>query len=64
MADRQKYANGLVRDPTFDLKAMLIEGRRDEQSTFQTKEVESKETKHSETNRLAQQHGNNNSNYK
>ena len=34
-----------LRDPTCDLKATLIEGRRDEQSTFQTKEIESKETK-------------------
>ena len=59
-----KVRKRAVHDPMFDLKAMLIEGRRDEQSTFQTKEVESKETKHGETNRLAQQHGNNNSNYK
>ena len=59
-----KIRKRALRDPTFDLKAMLIEGRRDEQSTFQTKEIESKETKGGETNRLAQQHGNNISNYK
>ena len=59
-----KIRKRALRDPTFDLKAMLIEGRRDEQSTFQTKEIESKETKDGETNRLAQQHGNNISNYK
>ena len=59
-----KIRKRALRDPTFDLKAMLFEGRRDEQSTFQTKEIESKETKGGETNRLAQQHGNNISNYK
>ena len=59
-----KILKRALRDPTFDLKAMLIEGRRDEQSTFQTKEIESKETKDGEKNRLAQQHGNNISNYK
>ena len=59
-----KIRKRALRDPTFDLKAMLIKGRRDEQSTFQTKEIESKETKDGETNRLAQQHGNNISNYK
>ena len=51
MADRQKRKRALS-DPTFDLKAMLIKGRRDEQSTFQTKEIESKETKDGETNKL------------
>ena len=59
-----KIRKRALRDPTFDLKVMLIEGRRDEQSTFQTKEIESKETKDGETTRLAQQHGNNISNYK
>ena len=59
-----KICKRALRNPTFDFKAMLIDGRRDEQSTFQTKEIESKETKDGETNRLAQQHGNNNSNYK
>ena len=53
-----------LRDPTFDLKAMLTEGRRDEQSTFQTKEIESKETKDGEMHRLEQQHRNNNPNSK
>ena len=43
---------------------MLIEGRRDEQSAFQTKDIESKETKDGETNRLEQTHRNNNNNSK
>ena len=53
-----------LRVPTFDLKAMLLEGRRDEQSTFQTKEIESKETKDGETNRLEQKSRNHHLNNK
>ena len=59
-----KIRKRALRDSTFDLKAMLIEGRRDEQSTFQTKEIESKETKDGETNKLGQHYRNNNSNSK
>lgn len=40
-----KIRKRALRDPTFDLKAMLLEGRRDEQSTFQAKQIESKEPK-------------------
>ena len=43
---------------------MLIERRRDEQSTYQTKEIESKETKDGEMNRLEQPDRNNTNNYK
>ena len=42
------------RDPTFDLKAMLLEGRRDEQSTYQAKQIESKESIVGETNKIEQ----------
>ena len=59
-----KVRKRVLRHPTFDLKAMLIEGRRDEQSAFQTKDIESKETKDGETNRLEQIHRNNNNNSK
>ena len=34
-----KICKRALRDPMFDLKAMLIDGRRDEQSTFQTNEI-------------------------
>ena len=33
-----KIRKRALRDPTFDLKAMLLEGRRDEQSTYQAKQ--------------------------
>ena len=41
-----------MRDPSYDLKAMLLEGRRDEQSTFQAKEIEGKEEHFAEANKL------------
>ena len=44
-----------LRDPTFDLNSMLIEGRRDEQSTYQAKQIESKEPSDGETKKLEQQ---------
>ena len=47
-----------LRDPTFDLKAMLLEGRRDEQSTYQAKQIESKEAIDGETNKLEQKSSN------
>ena len=31
------------RDPKFDFKSMLLEGRRDQQSSYQMKDIESKE---------------------
>ena len=43
-----------MRDPTFDLKAMLLEGRHDEQSTYQVKQIESKEPTDGETNKIEQ----------
>lgn len=58
-----KIRKRALRDPAFDLKAMLLEGRRDEQSTFQARHIESKETKQpdGETNRLEQTHSGNSS---
>ena len=43
-----------LRDPTFDLKAMMLVGRRDEQSTYQAKQIELKEPTDGETNKLEQ----------
>ena len=37
-----KIRRRALRDPTFDLKAMLLEGRRDEQSKYQAQQIESK----------------------
>ena len=37
-----KLRRRALRDPTFDLKAMLLEGRRDEQSKYQAQQIESK----------------------
>ena len=50
-----KIRKRALRDPTFDLKCMLIEGRRDEQSTYQAKQIESKEPSDGETKKLEQQ---------
>ena len=47
-----KIRKRALRDPTFDLKAMLLEGRRDEQSTYQAKQIESKEPTDGETNKV------------
>ena len=47
-----KIRKRALRDPTFDLKAMLVEGRRDEQSTYQAKQIESKDTVAGEANKL------------
>ena len=41
-----------LRDPDFDLKAMLLEGRRDEQSAFQANDIEAKEAIVVETNQM------------
>ena len=48
-----KIRKRALRDPGFDLKSMLLEGRRDEQSAFQAKEIECKEKPVAETNRMA-----------
>ena len=53
-----KIRKRALRDPTFDLKAMLLEGRRDEQSTYQAKQIESKEVIDGETNKLEQKSSN------
>eukprot|EP00112_Aurelia_sp_Birch-Aquarium-sp1_P015232 Seg336.2 transcript_id=Seg336.2/GoldUCD/mRNA.D3Y31 product="hypothetical protein" protein_id=Seg336.2/GoldUCD/D3Y31 len=47
-----KIRKNALRDPSYDLKAMLLEGRRDEQSTFQAKEIEGKEEHFAEANKL------------
>ena len=49
-----KIRKRALRDPTFDLKAMLLEGQRDEQSTYQAKQIESKESIDGETNKIEQ----------
>lgn len=38
-----KIRRRALRDPTFSLAAMLLEGRRDEQSTFQARDIETTE---------------------
>ena len=38
-----KIRKRALRDPTFDLKSMLLEGRRDEQSKYQAQQIKSKE---------------------
>jgi hypothetical protein len=38
-----KIRKQALRDPKFDLKNMLSEGRKDEQSSYQIKDIESKE---------------------
>ena len=50
-----KIRKRALRDPNFDLKAMLLEGRRDEQSAFQAKDIESRERNFAETNKLSTQ---------
>ena len=50
-----KIRRRALRDPTFDLKAMLLEGRRDQQSKYQAQQIESKvEPTVGETNKLEQ----------
>ncbi|XP_065067305.1 uncharacterized protein K02A2.6-like [Rhopilema esculentum] len=51
-----KIRKRALRDPNFDLKAMLLEGRRDEQSTLQVKEIESKDKNFAEANKLTTRH--------
>ena len=42
-----------LRDPKYDLKAMLLDGRRDEISRFQSKEIEGKPEFREETNQVS-----------
>ena len=41
-----------LRDPTYDLKAILLDGRRDEQSTCQARDIESKDKGNEEVNKV------------
>ena len=41
-----------LRDHTYDLKAILLDGRRDEQSTFQARDIESKDKGNEEVNKV------------
>ena len=47
-----KIRKRALRDPKFDLKSMLLEGRRDEQSSYQIKDIESKEPTEVSANKL------------
>ena len=47
-----KIRKRALHDPAFDLKAILLEGRRDEQSAFQAKDIESKEETVADANRI------------
>ncbi|CAB4030355.1 Hypothetical predicted protein, partial [Paramuricea clavata] len=53
-----KIRKRVLRDPTFDLKTMLLEGRRDEQSKYQAEQIESKEQTDGEANKLEQKPNN------
>ena len=43
-----------LRDPTYDLKAILLDGRCDEQSAFQACNIESKEIGSEDINKIKQ----------
>ena len=43
-----------LRDPTYNLAAILLDGRRDESSTYQAREIEEKEPLSAETNQFQQ----------
>ncbi|CAB4007481.1 PREDICTED: uncharacterized protein K02A2.6-like [Paramuricea clavata] len=55
-----KIRKRALRDPTFDLKSMLLEGRRDEQSKYQAQQIESKEQTDGKANKLEQKPNNGN----
>ncbi|CAB4039327.1 Retrovirus-related Pol poly from transposon, partial [Paramuricea clavata] len=55
-----KIRKRALRDPTFDLKSMLLEERRDEQSKYQAEQIESKEQADGEANKLEQKPNNGN----
>ncbi|XP_028414345.1 uncharacterized protein K02A2.6-like [Dendronephthya gigantea] len=42
-----------LRDPTYDLKSILIDGRRAEMSTFQARDIESKDTNTDRVNKVS-----------
>ena len=46
-----------LRDPTYNLAAMLLDGRRDESSTYQARKIEEKEPLSAETNQFQQKKG-------
>ena len=48
-----KIRKQALRNPKFKLADMLIEGRRDEQSKFQARDIESEEVKIAETNQVS-----------
>ena len=52
-----KIRKRALRDPQLALKDMFLKGRRDEQSTYQAKDIESKDVKDAETNIIATQQG-------
>ena len=43
-----------LRDPKYDLKAILLDGRRDEQSAFQPHDIENKESGRNEVSKISQ----------
>jgi hypothetical protein len=53
-----KIRKRAMRDPTFYLKSILLEGRRDEQSKYQAQQIESKEQTDGEANKLEQKPSN------
>ncbi len=50
-----KVRKPALRHPNFDLKARLLEGHRDQQSTLQVKEIESRDKHYAEANKLTTQ---------
>ena len=52
-----KIRKRALRDPQFALKDMLLERRRDEQSTYQAKDIELKDVKDAEANKIATKQG-------
>ena len=57
-----KIRKRVLRDPQLALKDMLLKGRRDEQSTYQAKDIESKDVKDAETNKMPPNRGKRRSN--
>ena len=47
-----------LRDPTYNLAAMLLDGRKDESSTYQAWKIEEKEPLSAEPNQFEQKKGN------
>ncbi len=42
-----------LRDPTYDLKSILLDGRRDELSAYQVRDIESKDANSDGVNQMA-----------